>query len=314
MKNKKKIIKEALPKLKAILESCTLCPRQCRVDRTKNKSGFCRAGLLPCVYSYSPHHGEEPPLSGTRGSGTIFFTHCNMACVYCQNYKFSQLADEREISIGELADMMIHLQDLNCHNINLVSPTHYVPQIVEALLIALEKGLSIPIVYNTGGYDSLEVIKLLDGIIDIYMPDMRYSDDGMAEKYSHALNYVKHNRNCVLQMQRQAGDLIVDKSGIAVKGLIIRCLVLPHNISGTDRTLEFIAKHISINAYISLMSQYYPAYKAREFKQISQRITAEEYDKAVNKLHELELNKGWTQEAPIEFDLRRFAGDNIRPR
>ena len=186
------------------------------------------------------------------------------------------------------------------------------PQIVEALLIALEKGLSIPIVYNTGGYDSLRVIKLLDGIIDVYMPDMRYSDDVMAKKYSHALNYVKHNRNCVIQMQGQVGDLMVDKFGVAVKGLIIRCLVLPHNISGTDKTLEFIAKHISINAYISLMSQYYPAYKAREFKEISNRIAAEEYNKIVKKLHSLGLNNGWTQEPPIEFDWR-FAGDNIEP-
>ena len=314
MKNKKKIIKETLGKLKSILESCTLCPRQCRVDRTKNKLGFCRAGLLPCVYSSSPHHGEEPPLSGTRGSGTIFFTHCNMACVYCQNSKFSQLSNEKDVTVAQLADMMIHLEDLNCHNINLVSPTHYVPQIVEALLIALERGLSIPIVYNTGGYDGLQVIKLLDGIIDIYMPDMRYNDDGMAKKYSNAPDYVLHNQASVIEMHRQSGDLKGDTSGIVVSGLIIRCLVLPHNISGTDKTLEFIAKHISINAYISLMSQYYPTYKAREFKRISQRITAKEYDKAVKKLHELGLTKGWTQEAPIEFDLWSFAGDNIKPR
>ncbi len=235
-----------------------------------------------------------------------------MACVYCQNSKFSQLSNEKDVTVAQLADMMIHLQNLNCHNINLVSPTHYVPQIVEALLMALEKGLSMPIVYNTGGYDALRVIKLLDGIIDIYMPDMRYSDNGMAKKYSNAPDFVLHNQASVIEMQRQSGDLKQDTSGIAISGLIIRCLVLPHNISGTDKTLEFIAKHISINAYISLMSQYYPTYKAREFKQISQRITAKEYDRPVKKLHELGLDKGWTQETPIEFDLWRFAGDNIR--
>lgn len=313
MKEKIKILKKILPKLISLLKSCTLCPRHCKVNRLKNKSGFCRSGLKPAVYSYSPHHGEEPPLSGTRGSGTIFFTHCNMACSYCQNYKFSQLSDEREITQDKLADMMIQLQKLNCHNINLVSPTHYVPQIAEALLTAFQKGLSIPIVYNTGGYDSPEVIKLLDGIIDVYMPDMRYSDDKIAKIYSNAPDYVKNNRNCVTEMQKQVGDLELDDSGIAEKGLIIRCLVLPNNISGTDKTLEFIEKNISKNAYISLMSQYYPAYKAQQFKEISRRITKEEYNKAVKKLKELGLDNGWVQEAPFDFDLRRFAGDRIKP-
>jgi len=208
MNTKENLIKKSLPRLKSLLESCRLCPRNCSVNRLENKKGFCNAGLKPAVYSYAPHHGEEPPLSGIRGSGTIFFTHCNMACVYCQNYKFSQQISENEITTDELANLMLSLERLGCHNINLVSPTHYIPQIVEALSIALEKGLKVPLVYNTGGYDSVEVIKLLDGIVDIYMPDMRYSDDAMAEKYSNAPNYVKHNRISVLEMQRHAEILI----------------------------------------------------------------------------------------------------------
>jgi len=313
MKEKMNILKEKLSIFKSLLESCALCPRECRVNRLNHRTGFCKAKILPAVYSYAPHHGEEPPISGTRGSGTIFFSHCNMACEYCQNYKFSQQSNEREIAINDLSNIMINLQNIGCHNINLVSPTHYAAQIAEALMHAFEKGLSIPIVYNTGGYDSIDVIKLLDGIIDIYMPDMRYSDDNMAKKYSSAINYVRHNRASVIEMQKQVGDLKMDESGIAKKGLLIRCLILPNNISGTDKTLDFIANKISKNAYISLMSQYYPAYKAHAIKDINRRIAPAEYKKAVDKLHELGLDNGWVQEAPFDFDIR-FAGHNIKPK
>jgi len=209
--------------------------------------------------------------------------------------------------------MMMGLERSGCHNINLVSPTHYVPQIIEALLIARELGLSVPICYNTGGYDSIEVIKLLNGIIDIYMPDMRYADNSMAVKYSNAPDYVSHNRACVALMQKQAGDLVLDNKRIATRGVIIRCLVLPHNISGTNETLEFIAGNISKKAYISLMSQYYPAYKAKEFREISCRITTEEYQNALDKLNELGLRNGWVQAPPVNMDLR-FAGHKIKPR
>ena len=188
------------------LKECSICPRNCRVDRQSGKRGYCRAGLDPAVYGYSAHHGEEPPLSGKKGSGTIFFSYCNMKCSYCQNYQFSQLDAGEEISIEKLASIMLSLQKRGCHNINLVSPTHYVPQIMMALEIALEKGLDIPIVYNSGGYDLADTIRLLDGIIDIYMPDMRYSDDGMAKIYSEAPDYIKYNREVVTLMQRQAGD------------------------------------------------------------------------------------------------------------
>lgn len=313
MENKVRIIKERLPQLKSLSKSCVVCPRQCRVNRLKNERGHCRAGITPVVYSYSPHYGEEPPLSGTRGSGTIFFTHCNMGCVYCQNYNFSQLSDENQISIEQLAGIMIQLQTLGCHNINLVSPTHYVPQIVEAISKALELGLEVPIVYNTGGYDSLEVIQLLEGIIDIYMPDMRYRDNQMALKYSHTPNYAEHNRACVSEMQRQVGDLNLDEFDIATQGLIIRCLVLPYNISGSEETLEFIASKISQNAYVSLMSQYYPIYKAYSYQELSRRVTDYEYRKVVAKLNDLELNNGWVQANPNGMDTS-LGGHRIKLR
>lgn len=311
MKNKNGLIKKILPPLGGLLRSCELCPRKCRVNRAKGEKGFCRAGRNPSVYSFSAHHGEEPPISGTRGSGTIFFSRCNMRCLYCQNYKFSQLSGEKEIPLKELADIMIDLEASGCHNINLVSPTHYAAQIVESISLAIEIGLRIPIVYNTGGYDSLDVIKLLKGIVDIYMPDMRYSDDRMALFYSDAGNYVKHNRACVSEMYKQAGDLVMNDEGIAAKGMIIRCLVLPNNISGTEKSLEFIAKHISKKAYISLMSQYYPAYRASRTKELSRRITTAEYNAAVNKLRELGIDNGWVQGEPLDFD-GRFAGHRIK--
>ena len=295
------------------LKSCSVCPRACRIDRVKGIRGYCRAPANPVVYNSSPHHGEEPPLSGRRGSGTIFFSYCNMKCVYCQNYYFSQLDEGEEITIEALAKIMLRLQCEGCHNINLVSPTHFVAQIVMALDMALTEGLNIPIVYNTGGYDLPSTIKLLDGIIDIYMPDMRYSDNLNAKKYSDAENYVTYNRDSVMEMHRQVGDLILDKEGIARKGLIIRLLALPQDISGMIESLKFIRREIGDNTYLSIMSQYYPTFKAYNHKDISRGVTRGEYANIVDEARLLGLNNGWIQEAPADFDPK-FFGTNIHPR
>lgn len=236
-----------------------------------------------------------------------------MKCVYCQNYIFSQLDNGEEVSIEKLASIMLELQDMGCHNINLVNPTHFVPQILAALSIASGNGLDIPIVYNTSGYDSPDTIKLLDGIIDIYLPDMRYSDNKNAKVYSDAPDYVEHNRACVTEMQRQVGGLIMDEEDIAVKGLIIRLLVLPNDISGTIESLRFIKEKVSKDAYLSIMSQYYPTFKAYNFKDISRPVKKGEYKNIVDEARRLGLNNGWVQEIP-EDDDRKFLGTNIAPK
>ena len=259
------------------------------------------------------HHGEEPPISATSGSGTIFFSHCNMKCVYCQNYYFSQLDNGAATTTEELAEMMFSLQGSGCHNVNLVSPSHFVPQILSALEIAIGKGLSIPIVYNTSGYDLPETLKLLDGIVDIYLPDMRYSDDGMAEKYSDAPDYVKYNRASIAEMHRQVGDLVLDEAGVALSGLIIRLLVLPEDISGTRESLKFIKESISSNAYLSIMSQYYPTFKSYNYKELSQGVIPAEYQNVIDEARRLGLNNGWIQEIPDENDTK-FFGTNIKPK
>lgn len=282
------------------------------MDRLAGKRGYCRAPLNPIVYSYIQHHGEEPALSGSKGSGAIFFTYCNMKCVYCQNYQFSQLDKGDEISIEDLASIMLNLQKSGCHNINLVSPTHYAPQITEALEIAVKDGLNVPIVYNTGGYDSVDTIKILDGIIDIYLPDMRYSDNHMAKKYSDAPDYVEHNRLCIKEMHRQVGDMALDENGIAKKGLIIRLLVLPGAASGITQNLKFIRDQISKNTSLSIMSQYHPVFKARDFKEISRRVDKSEYMNIVDEAASLGLNNGWVQEYSEEAN-EKFLGTNIEP-
>ena len=257
-----------------------------------------------------PHHGEEPPISGTQGSGTIFFSHCNMNCVYCQNYEFSQKGEGREVGFEELADMMVQLQDMGCHNINLVSPTHIMPQILKSLSLAITKGLKIPLVYNTGGYELSEIIGLLDKIVDIYLPDMRYADSEIAIKYSSAPNYPQFNRPAVREMHRQVGIAKMDDNGIIKKGLVIRHLVLPENISGTQKIMEFIATELSKDTCISLMSQYFPCFKAVDFPQIRRRITYAEYQEAQEIMHKYGLYNGWIQESG---GLGRFAGTNIKP-
>jgi putative pyruvate formate lyase activating enzyme len=250
------------------------------------------------VSSCNEHHGEEPPISGVRGSGTIFLTNCNMKCIYCQNYPISQLGHGDEVSEAELADMMLSLQKRGCHNVNFVTPTHYMPQILAGLALAAEQGLTLPIVYNTGGYELTEVLKLLEGIIDIYMPDMRYASDDEGLRYSQVPDYATHNREAIREMHRQVGDLELDEHGVAVRGLVIRLLVLPGSVSGTEETLEFIAEEISTESYISLMAQYFPAHQAVQFPPLDNRITREEYGRAFKKMQELGLGKGWAQRLP----------------
>lgn len=293
----------------SLLEACSLCPRKCGINRLSGKKGFCKTGLLPKVYSYQPHHGEEPPISGRCGSGTIFFSNCNLHCSYCQNYKFSQLDEGREIEFEELAEFMLRLQKQGCHNINLVSPTHVMPQILKSLNLAASKGLNIPIVYNTNGYELSEIVKLLEGIIDIYLPDMRYSNPDTAKEFSMAADYPRFNQTAVKEMHRQVGCARIDKSGIITRGVIIRHLVLPNDLSGTDQIMRFIATELSPDSYISLMNQYFPFYKASGIKEISRRIFKEEYVNAINIMHSYGLHNGWTQDAG---DLERFAGINIK--
>ncbi|HEY6011669.1 MAG TPA: radical SAM protein [Nitrospirota bacterium] len=280
-----------------LLESCRVCPRECGVNRLKDdKLGFCRSGLNPVIASVSPHHGEEPPLSGTKGSGAIFFTNCNLRCVYCQNYPISQMGNGAQRTPGELACQMVWLQEQGCHNVNLVTPTHFVPQILQALGIARERGFDLPIVYNSSGYDSPETLRLLDGIVDIYLPDMRYGDDNAAMKYSIAPHYVEVNQAAIREMYRQVGNLVLDDQGIAKRGLIIRHLVLPGGLSGTETVMKFLAENISRDVYISLMSQYFPAYKTGEFPELNRRITPKEYEEARRIMETYGLENGWVQE------------------
>ncbi len=279
-----------------LLECCTICPHKCRVNRKQSAAGFCRAGYIPVVSSVMAHHGEEPPISGTRGSGTIFFSHCNMQCDYCQNYQISQKHTGMLYTAPELAHSMLKLQESGVHNINLVSPSIWIPQIIEALALARISGLNIPIIYNTGGYDDPDMIKMLNGIIDIYMPDIRYSSSEMAKKYSHIKNYVEFNRAAISEMYRQAGILKLDKSGIAKKGLIIRLLVMPGDIAGINKTLDFLKNELSVDIHLSIMAQYHPEYNARSIPIISRRISEEEYYKVTDYAEELGFYNGWTQE------------------
>ncbi|MFH1783512.1 MAG: radical SAM protein [bacterium] len=281
--------------LNAKLEVCTLCPRSCGINRLKDEAGVCRTGKMPIVSSHNVHFGEEPPISGISGSGTIFFTNCNLRCVFCQNYPISQMGNGKDVSLQELATIMVTLQQRGCHNINLVSPTHVIAQVVEALPMAIDHGLKIPFVYNSGGYDSCETLRLLDGIVDIYMPDAKYANDESAKKYSDAPNYVQINQKAVKEMYRQVGDLVIDKTGVAERGLLVRHLVLPDDIANSQKVLEFIAEEISQKTYISLMAQYHPAYRSNEFPSVSRKITQEEYERVLAVTERLGLERGWRQ-------------------
>ena len=279
-----------------LLSPCQVCPRNCGVNRLEGEKGFCHSGKEIMISSYNSHFGEEPSLVGNFGSGTIFFTNCNLRCVYCQNYPISQLGNGNKVNLSKLAEIMLALQKRKCHNINLVTPTHFVPQILKSLKIAIKMGLHIPIVYNTSSYESVETLELLKGIIDIYLADARYADNKIAEKYSAAPNYFEVMKQSLTEMYRQVGNLIVDKEGIAHSGLIVRHLVLPEGLSGTKKIMHFIAKEISYYTYISLMAQYFPAYKAKEFPAISRRINKEEYKEALEVFKKENLENGWFQE------------------
>ena len=279
-----------------ILQSCRLCPRKCGVDRTREERGFCRSGLNPTISSYNIHHGEEPPISGVRGSGTIFFTHCNLHCVFCQNYPISQLGVGREKSIEELGKMMLNLQDRGCHNINWVTPTHFAPQMLGALCWAVERGFHLPLVYNTNGYDSLEVLNLLDGIVDIYLPDMKYAEEEKARAYSQAPAYPSVNEAAIREMYRQVGEGVYAKDGTMERGLIIRHLLLPNGLAGTEKIARFVADTFSGRCSISLMTQFFPAYRAKRFAGLKRRVVRREFEEALEILDHYQVHRGWMQE------------------
>jgi putative pyruvate formate lyase activating enzyme len=269
---------------------CRLCPRKCGVRRDQGEKGFCRTGLKPWVASFGPHFGEERELVGRFGSGTIFFTGCNLGCVFCQNFTISQLGEGEEITVEDLAKIMLRLQDLGCHNINFVTPTHQAPMIVEAVGLAREDGLEIPLVWNCGGYESVEALKVLEGIVDIYMPDFKYGDNAVAAKFSKAPDYFERASEALREMHRQVGDLQV-RNGIAMRGLIVRHLVLPFGLAGTERVLRFIRDEISPDTYVNIMAQYYPTHRAWEFPELSRRITSAEYREALALAQSLGLRR-----------------------
>ncbi|MBC8450925.1 radical SAM protein [bacterium] len=305
------LLKQRLERAREMLVACRLCPRHCGVDRTAGELGYCQAAGTAAVYSHTAHPGEEPPLSGTRGSGTIFFGHCTLSCIYCQNHRFSQEGGGRDTTADELAGMMVALAGSGCHNINLVSPTHYTAAILEALELAVGRGVNIPLVWNTSSYESAEVLALLDGMVDIYLADIRYSDPEAALKYSDAPDYVEVSRAALKEMHRQVGALELDSEGIAVRGLIVRHLVMPNDISGTGEALRFIAHELGADTHVSLMAQYYPAYRAGDCIPLSRRITASEWARALQSHDEAGLTNGWIQDHFEE--VPPIAGSKLRP-
>lgn len=278
------------------LSSCDLCPHDCGVNRLKNQRGICGVGLKPKIASANVHTGEEPPISGTRGSGTIFFSGCSLKCRFCQNFPFSQLGRGEEISTVQLASRMLRLQRQRVHNINLVTPTHFLPQILAALWLAIPKGFRLPLIWNTSGYEKVDVLQMLDGIVSIYLPDMKYADDAAAVRLSSAPGYKKFNRGAVSEMFRQVGHLQLDGDGSAIKGLIIRHLVLPEDLADTWKTLRWISENLGSETHISLMRQYFPVHKALTTKGIDRKISSEEYDEAAQWLEKYGFENGWIQD------------------
>ncbi|MGB9867728.1 MAG: radical SAM protein [Bacillota bacterium] len=267
--------------LEALLEPCRVCPRACMARRLSGERGQCGAGSRIEISGYGPHFGEEPPLVGRGGSGTIFFAFCSLYCVYCQNYETSRGLDCYQISCDELAAIMVELQRRGCENINLVTPTHFVPQIVRALDKAASLGLTVPIVYNSSGYEALSTLRLLDGVVDIYLPDVKYADEGVAMAFSRVQNYPSVAKAALKEMYRQVGDLAVDEQGVAKRGLLVRHLVLPGNLAGTEEVMRFIASEVSASCWINIMDQYYPTYMACRYPELNRKITSQEHQRAL---------------------------------
>jgi putative pyruvate formate lyase activating enzyme len=278
---KRGLLKGRAEKALAMLEECRLCPRACGVNRLHGELGFCKTLRYARVASYGAHFGEEAPLVGTHGSGTIFFSSCNLLCSFCQNYDISHLGDGVEVDAKELAGMMLDLADKGCHNINFVTPTHVVPQILEALELAAHAGLDLPLVYNSGGYDSVETIMQLEGIFDIYMPDFKFWDEGHARTFCSAPDYREVACAAFKEMHAQVGDLVVDSRGIAQRGMLVRHLVMPSGLAGTSEVMRSLAREISMNTYVNVMDQYRPCYKAKDDPLLHRRITHTEYEEAL---------------------------------
>ena len=286
--------------LEARLASCNICPRECRVNRLQNETGYCHSGFLPVVSAVCAHHGEEPAISGTGGSGTVFFGNCNMRCVYCQNYQISQNWKQQrsnEMDCHTLAEKMLYLQDgLGCHNINFVSPSHFVPQLLRAVIEAVPMGLRVPLVYNSNGYDSIASLKEIDGVMGVYLPDLRYASDRWAKKLSHAPHYVAQARRAIQEMYRQVGDLVVDESGLAQKGLIVRHLILPNGLANSEESLTWLVREVSPAVTVSIMSQYMPMHRASRVPLLSRKITVEEHEAVLRLIADLGIENGWVQE------------------
>jgi putative pyruvate formate lyase activating enzyme len=276
-------------------ECCELCPHRCKVNRVQGKKGRCKSGAYPVVASYNAHFGEEPPISGNSGSGTIFFSHCTGNCIFCQNYPISQLGTGTIVSDDHLAEMMLELQSRGCHNINVVTPTHFIPSMVSAICIAAERGLQLPIVYNSSGYERVEILRFLDGIIDVYLPDIKYADDSIALEISGFEHYSINNRSAICEMFRQVGNLRL-YHGIAQRGLIVRHLILPGDLAGTADSMMFLSREISHNVRVSLMDQYFPAFNSIHHEILGRRINEQEYNRAIESFYSSGLEKGWIQE------------------
>jgi putative pyruvate formate lyase activating enzyme len=296
-------LEKRVERLEEMLRACTVCPKDCGNNRLEDEISACFSGRLPIVSSYTAHFGEEPCLSGTKGAGNIFFGNCNLRCVYCQNYQISQTWREQkrnELTHERLAEMMLDLQDRGCHNIGFVSPTHFAPQMARAIMIAAEKGLRLPIVYNTNAYDSVEVLKLLDGVVDVYLPDLKYADSDAGFQYSKVRDYKEHARAAITEMHRQMGDeLVFDEDGLLRRGLLIRLLVLPNDIGGIEENLQWIRDNLSPKTAISLMAQYYATNKAatdERYILLSRRISEGEWFQAVSLLDDLGMEEGFMQE------------------
>ncbi|HEY0080336.1 MAG TPA: radical SAM protein [Pyrinomonadaceae bacterium] len=296
-------LRERVEALERMLERCTVCPRDCLNNRLRDEIAACYSGRLAVVSSYTPHFGEEPAITGTRGAGNIFFGNCNLRCVYCQNYQISQRHKEEiknQVTDERLAEIMLELQERGCHNINFVSPTHFAPQLARALLIAVERGLRLPIVYNTNAYDSVEVLRLLDGVVDIYLPDLKYADSAAGYTYSKVRDYTEHARRALREMYRQVGSsLHFDDEGLLRRGLVVRLLVLPNDIAGVRQSLEWIGETLSPRVTISLMAQYYPTNVAGtnpRYSLLSRRINESEWLEALDALDHLCMQEGWMQE------------------